>query len=367
MNIASVTTDALNNSHASHNIKSFKYNYIVNTPDYNNSTLINLNGSPDNQIFHINTDNNKSNDCLNQDKQQIIKNDADMAYNSEALSDIYIKKELIIDDNDNNDDEANNSNQEDIEVIPDIYIKNEPILDDYDDDDTNNNNQDIQTILYNELQMENESMCPIYKPTTPSKSVHNITPLLFESATSSLVSFTRTSIRKRIYGDEFKEPTLLTVEPKAKIIKIEQPNHQFVLPINNDKQQQYHVIAPPIPQYNVIKQILASTLPSQTTSTQTPTITANEEGSINSNCPQKTISVKLELQNDDNINEQIENSTLNPVKKIYSIAEIQNEPKSTPVPTITKRKYIEKTIVYNNLPTLCSRCFAAKCICSYFN
>ncbi|ATY70227.1 GrBNV gp39-like protein [Tomelloso virus] len=96
---------------------------------------------------------------------------------------------------------------------------------------------------------------PLYEPTTPPHYEN----MDFSSTCSQ--SYTReTENRKRIYGEEYKEPTVLNILPKCKIIKLEHPENEKldldskVLPMAN-KQQPYP--SPTERQYNMIELHLA--------------------------------------------------------------------------------------------------------------
>nr|DBA13154.1 TPA: gp39-like protein [Oryctes rhinoceros nudivirus] len=64
---------------------------------------------------------------------------------------------------------------------------------------------------------------PLYEPSSPIDDVE----LEFFTELTPTESYTRASTnRKRIYGEEFKEPTILTYEPQHKLLKLDLPDHE---------------------------------------------------------------------------------------------------------------------------------------------
>lgn len=69
---------------------------------------------------------------------------------------------------------------------------------------------------------------PLYEPTSP-KYQPEYDDMNFSPNIESSTSYTKESKkRKRIYGEEYKEPTILNVEPQCKILKVAPLDHEEI-------------------------------------------------------------------------------------------------------------------------------------------
>lgn len=68
---------------------------------------------------------------------------------------------------------------------------------------------------------------PLYEPSSPAHHPE-YEPMAFSSHDKASTYTRESTSRKRIYGEEFKEPTILTVYPQSKILKLENPIHEEI-------------------------------------------------------------------------------------------------------------------------------------------
>lgn len=139
-------------------------------------------------------------------------------------------------------------------------------------------------------------------------------PKLNDSDTTHVMfdSFTKKNVnaRKRIYGDEYIEPTVLNVKPQAKLVKLEQP--------------MYYELGGNTPTF----------------------VNANDDKlnkhKLNTTCQQATLSA----------------STTSPAHSTaYHLVD-------DPIPTVTQRQYIRKQFSLHHVRHICSKCYSLDCICS---
>lgn len=199
----------------------------------------------------------------------------------------------------------------------------------------------------------------IFRPTSPTLPPwhnKNIVPLEFSDKIPENATFTRPSLkRKCIYGDEYMEPTLLTAEPQAKLIKLEQPEYQN---LSTPSATNTTIIQPTI----IAGGLLNDDIPS--CSKYCKSTVKQQESIDNEQQPQEHSSITL--ANEAIIAAQIA-SILTPQQQLYQIQQQQLKNRmNQPRPTPTRRNYIKKNIDYHNLPILCTRCYSCKCICYLF-
>jgi hypothetical protein len=198
-------------------------------------------------------------------------------------------------------------------------------------------------------------------------------PLTFTNATTSSTLKSSTSIkqqrftksiptRKRIFGEEFKELTILQVEPKAKILKLEQPVYE---PLNLYKkiQDDLNNISSPLSPTAAISTPQLQETTSSTTGT--PAIYEYIERfntTFTTTTIQTPISSTLPIpqpQQQEQPKQRQQHIDCN-YYKYY-------EPSKVPIPTVTARNYSSKNIPIGDIPDLCVNCYGVTCICEYFN
>lgn len=178
----------------------------------------------------------------------------------------------------------------------------------------------------------------IYSSATLSCSHADFKPLEFQSTSTSDTYTQPSRHRKRIYGDEFKELTMLNVQPQSKLLKLDQPQHQILS--SNDIDRPYNM---PLPQFVSISQ-----LNDHNTLTNNNSNGAAENIIITNN---ELVAASSAIQSQE---EQLQQQHL------------QIDPPKIPTPTITQRNYITKFLDYNSIPKLCDDCFMVGCLCKYF-
>ncbi|ATZ81559.1 Fen-1 [Drosophila innubila nudivirus] len=172
----------------------------------------------------------------------------------------------------------------------------------------------------------------IYSSATLSCSHVDFKPLQFQSTFTSDTYTQPSRHRKRIYGDEFKELTMLNVQPQSKLLKLDQPQHQILS--SNDIDRPYNM---PLPQFVSISQLNDhNTLTNNSNGTSENIITNNE----------------LVISSIQSQEEQLQQH-------------LQIDSSKIPTPTITQRNYITKYLDYNSIPKICDNCFCVGCICRF--
>ncbi|AYP97961.1 Fen-1 [Mauternbach virus] len=177
---------------------------------------------------------------------------------------------------------------------------------------------------------------PLYTPTVPSWDNDKFEPLQFQDISMEHTYTQPAKCRKRIYGNEFKELTILNIQPKSKLLKLDQPQHQILSSI--DKNRQYNM---PLPQYASISELNVQNNHSNTSNNKLENIIEHDEI--------ESISTQSQLYTE----EQLQQHTQKNILKI-------------PTPTVTKRNYINKRLLYTDIPKLCDNCYGVDCICQYF-
>lgn len=130
--------------------------------------------------------------------------------------------------------------------------------------------------------------------------------------------------RKRIYGEEYRELTLLDAEPQAKILKLEQSDYDIVVE-------------------NFTKKYAPTALTQAFVTRPTLQTTATDDLD-SSSCPETVATFNNNNQTDDNTG----NTNL--------------KGNSDFVPTYTARKYQIKDL-NTNQSLLCTHCYSLECIC----
>lgn len=172
-----------------------------------------------------------------------------------------------------------------------------------------------------------------YEAQSP-QSTHNdddFKPMIFEKVQDHQVFVRTVPTRKRIYGEEFMEPLILNAQPQAKMIKLE-PTEFESFPENSPRK-------PSTSQSNLSSSSL------QPTTIQQPSLLSNPAETIEQQVLFPILPPMLASA---------------PLNQQYNFNE--NEPRR-PLPTCTPRNYIENWLNIENIPKLCSRCYAINCFC----
>lgn len=126
---------------------------------------------------------------------------------------------------------------------------------DYDDDDYQPTTPTIDAVF--DIS-SSAPLSPLYVPSNPKPEYMAI------SFSEPQESYTKVSnTRKRIYGEEFNEPTILTAHPKCKLLKLEHPEFEKIdldiKPQSSNNQPHPHP-TPTARQYNILS-IDVATIP----------------------------------------------------------------------------------------------------------
>jgi len=214
---------------------------------------------------------------------------------------------------------------------------------------------------------------PIYEPSTPPRYKNEtFEPMQFETGKIG-ETYTRTPLRrKRIYGDEFKELTILKTEPKAKVLKLEQPRHHILSSFDIDQQP-----VVPAHQYNYMHTSNNTNSNVDLISNPQVDIATQHAQPYLDTCQQVDLSSQLQISDQQKLNLHTYNSHSNvrhgSQTAINSgllvdggMTKHQFDSTRVPIPTKTMRNFVIKHLSLDKLPQMCDNCFGIECICNYF-
>lgn len=162
---------------------------------------------------------------------------------------------------------------------------------------------------------------PDYPPISPDFSPKSPSyPPPSEQQVDSACYVRKVECRKRAYGEEYYIPSVLTAQPKAKLLKLEQPESELIVTTSLKK--------------------------------------------ITSDVQQSSPSL-LTQQNDCDTIETIRK--MEDMAMDLLIAEKRPRYKTKPTPTPTIRNYTKISINYQDIPTICEKCYAVTCFCYLFS
>lgn len=206
---------------------------------------------------------------------------------------------------------------------------------------------------------------PLYDPKTP-ESPGNESPI-DEEPTISNNFIQNINTRKRIYGEEYKISTYLNVDPikNPKILKLKQP----IFEMNSNAttyRTEYSTEIVNCLKNNVQKMDCAGSDDDQDTIIDDDDDTYNDtlitpiiQGCSIDNDGDDANNNNNNNNNNDDEEEDADDDTL--LKNLNDFS-----PQfSMPIPSITKRPFVNFILNKNDIPKLCNRCFAIECVCKY--
>lgn len=181
----------------------------------------------------------------------------------------------------------------------------------------------IEILLYSQVPKSTDYSSPISPLYSPKSSSYSPTQLeQVDNACDLSKNYVRkVECRKRAYGEEYYIPSVLTAQPKAKILKLEQPESE---------------------------QIATTSL-------------------------KKTVSDVQQSSSSSLLMQQNDFETIETIRKLEEmamdllIAEKRPRYKTNPIPTPTIRNYTKVSIDYQDIPIICEKCYAVTCFCHLFS
>lgn len=200
---------------------------------------------------------------------------------------------------------------------------------------------------------------PLYDPKTPELYIDNgddDDDAKNHSTCNTTNFIQKIKTRNRIYGEEYKISTYLNVNPakNPKILKLEQPIFEV-----HSNATTYRTECPaiaPHPSGTPLK-------PNQQQSKMDCSDSDEDDNTCNIPIVQECTVINDgdddNYNDDDNDDEDADNNAL--LKNLKDFSPKYN----IPIPSITKRPFVNFTLNKNDIPKLCNRCFAISCVCKF--